>query len=122
MTDELMRKLTFPEGLRDLLIITNIVSAILVFYISRSVTNGAGFYCPIALYRMLHRIALGLVSIALMYEASLLITSGEAPTVVNLLVNGAWMFALIVGAVRHSAAPPIPSWHTWKNHSSTLHY
>ena len=112
---DVMKVILSDEAIRDFSILSNFVSAILIGpFLAFAVTPDAGFRCPQAFLRLVHRWALVAFSITLMYNATLIFTSGRVPIGSALILNVMILVTTCISAIRHSYAPNIPegaSWH-----------
>lgn len=113
MDDVLARFLTSDE-IRNIVIIANMVAAFLIGpYMAFAVTPDAGFRCPIAFLRLLHRISLVALSIALFYNAVYIMQTDRVPTGPALLIDVTLFLTIGLSAIRHGYALPIPESNTW---------
>ena len=113
MVDVVARFLS-PDHVRDWTIAANIAAAFFIGpYLAFAGTPDAGFWCPQAFLRMLHRIVLCLFSIALMYNAALIFESDRVPIGSAFLINIGILLSTILSAVRYMWMPSISKDASW---------
>lgn len=67
-----------PEHIRDWTVTANVVAAFFIGpYLAFAATPDAGFYCPQALIRMVHRVILVGLSLSLMNNAMVIVSGGD---------------------------------------------
>ena len=112
--NDVLRFVLSDETIRDLSILSNFVAAIIIGpWLAFAVTPDASLKCPQAFLRLVHRYALVAFSIALMYNATLIYTSGRVPIGSALILNVMILITTGISAIRHSYAPAIPAGASW---------
>ena len=113
-----------PEHIREATFVTNFVSAIIIGpFLAFAITPDAGIRCKLALLRFFQRIALVLFSIALMYNCTFIIMTGQSPSGPALLINLFIFLTTVISAVRHYLAPGVSqagNWAWWNRRQERL--
>jgi len=113
---DVVGRLFSADHIRDWTIAANIAAAFFIGpYLAFAGTPDAGFWCPQAFLRMLHRIVLCLFSIALMYNATLIFESDRVPIGSAFLINVGILLSTLLSAVRYMWMPSISKDATWSN-------
>lgn len=98
-----------PETIRCAAVWICFVSAVFIGpVLAFSVTDGAGIRCPLALLRLLQRVALCALSIALAYLAAWIVQTGYVPNGPEVFVLMSLFFVVMLSGIRHALALPIP--------------
>jgi hypothetical protein len=86
--------------------VINALAALAVLYIMQAVTADAGFGSMPALIKLMHRLTLAALSLALAFNAVQTILSETDPRGIDLAVQAMMFVAVLVSAFRH-ALPPL---------------
>lgn len=90
-------------------------NALLMAFLAFALTQDAGFHCPLALLRLVHRWFMALFAISLAnLGAWLMAYPSDCPPGPVLFVFFCLFLSILPSAVRHSLSPSIPIINTWR--------
>lgn len=119
--NDVVAVLLAPEQIREATAAMCVVAAFMIGpFLAFAVTQDAGVHCFLALVRLIHRVALVLLSIALMYWASFIVADGKGVSGPAFLVVLCLFFATAVSGLRHALAPPVPRSNTWRDFRAAM--
>jgi hypothetical protein len=103
------------DKVRDLLVITLVLSALMIFFLAFAVTRGAGFRCPLAVLRAVQRFFSCALAITLAYIAAYVAeySTDSVPLGPLLIVFILVMVSALISGARHLMAPAIADDNTW---------
>lgn len=105
-----------PETARCIAVWTCIVSALMIGpFLAFAVTTDAGVRCPLAFLRLLHRISLVFLSLALAYLALFVVKTGATPSTPTIFILVGIFVTTAISGIRHSLAGPIPLDNRWNS-------
>lgn len=115
--DDMIGHLISPQHIREWTVACNFVAAFFIGpYLAFAATPDASFKCPQAFFRLVHRVLLVLFSIALMYNAVLIMETDRTPTGSALLINVMILATVFCSAVRyHWWMGDIPAGASWRH-------
>ncbi len=89
-------------------------TSLVVFWFGVKITDGAGFYCLLAMIRLVQRISMMMLSVAAMAACAHILEVRHNPPPVWLFLHFAFFFASVTSSVRLLWAPKIPEGTSWK--------
>lgn len=102
------------QSARGVIITVIWLDAFLMAFLAFTLTQDAGFRCPLALLRLVHRWAMAMFAISLGYLAAWLMQTPERyPSGPALLVFVSLLFSILPAAIRLSLTPSIAAENNW---------